>query len=323
VLLAFGETVHGGSHSHDPKQRTGAFALGVGLNLLFVLAEAFFSFQSNSMALLADAGHNLGDVLGLGAAWTAAILSQRAPTVKYTYGFGSSSILAALTNAVLLLVASGAIAWGAVSRLITPQLVESGTVTIVAGAGIFVNMTAALLFMRGRERDLNIRGAFLHMAADAALSLGVALAGAIILLTGWQWVDPAVSLSIASIIVWSTWGLLRESMRLAMQGVPASVDADAVRAHLAQLGEVANVHDLHIWPLSTTETALTCHLVMRQGEAGDAFLERTARDLHLRFGIEHATLQLEETDRFCGLECDRAVKQPCGTSMDSPEHRHV
>jgi cobalt-zinc-cadmium efflux system protein len=316
--------VHGGVHSHGPKKDTTAFAIGVGLNLAFVLAEAVFAFRSNSMALLADAGHNLGDVLGLGAAWTAAVLSRRTPTIQYTYGFGSSSILAALSNAVLLLVTSGGIAWGAVQRLIDPQPVASGTVMTVAAAGIAVNLIAALMFLRGRERDLNIRGAFLHMAADAALSLGVVAAGAAILLTGWTWIDPAVSLAIAGIIVWSTWGLLQEAMRLAMQGVPASIDPDAVRAHLAQLSEVANVHDLHIWPLSTTETALTCHLVIKDGQRGGAFLERTARDLHDRFGIEHATLQLEEADCVCGIECDRPVNSPHGPATASAsDHRHV
>jgi cobalt-zinc-cadmium efflux system protein len=315
--------VHGG-HSHGPKQGTQAFALGVGLNLAFVLVEVFYGIRSNSIALLADASHNLGDVLGLGAAWTAAILSQREPTIRYTYGFGSSSILAALGNAMLLLVTSGAVLWGAAARLITPQPVESGTVIAIAAIGIAVNMSAAALFMRGRSGDLNIRGAFLHMAADAALSLGVVLAGAAIMVTGRHWIDPAASLVIAGIIIWSTWGLLQEAMRLAMQGVPAEIDADAVRAHLAKLSEVANVHDLHVWPLSTTETALTCHLVMRGGQGGDAFLERTARELHARFGIEHATLQLEETDRFCCLDCDRAAKTPAHKHKEIPsEHRHV
>jgi cobalt-zinc-cadmium efflux system protein len=324
VLLALGESVHGGFHSHGSGRGTQAFAIGVGLNLAFVLAEVFYGFRANSIALLADAGHNLGDVLGLGAAWTAAVLSQRKPTLRYTYGFGSSSILSALANAALLLLASGAVVWGAAARLINPEPVESGTVMIVAAIGIAVNMTAALLFVSGRERDLNIRGAFLHMAADAILSLGVVLAGAAILMTGWHWIDPAISLLIAGIIVWSTWSLLREAMRLAMQAVPANIDPDAVRAHLARLSEVANVHDLHIWPLSTTETALTCHLVMKDGHQGDAFLEKTAKDLHSRFGIDHATLQLEETDRFCGLDCDRAVKTPCGHSAASPsEHHHV
>ncbi len=316
--------MHGGSHSHSSKNGTAAFAIGVGLNLAFVLAEAFFAFQSNSMALLADAGHNLGDVLGLGAAWTAAILSRRTPTVQYTYGFGTSSILAALSNAVLLLVASGAIALGAVQRLIHPEPVASGTVIVVAAIGIAVNTIAALLFVRGREHDLNIRGAFLHMAADAALSLGVVAAGVAIIFTGWHWIDPAISIAIAGLIVWSTWGLLREAMRLAMQGVPASIDPDAVRAHLARLSEVENVHDLHIWPLSTTETALTCHLVMKDGHSGDAFLERTTRELHVHFGIEHATLQIEETDRFCGTECDRSVHPSRGPAIDTTsEHRHV
>jgi cobalt-zinc-cadmium efflux system protein len=321
--LAFGDGVHGG-HTHSTPSGTKAFAIGVGLNLAFVLAEAVYGFRANSMALLADAGHNLGDVLGLGAAWAAALLSQRKPTLRYTYGFGSSSILSALANAVLLLLTSGGVVWGAVARLIDPQPVESGTVMAVAAAGIAVNLTAALLFLRGRERDLNIRGAFLHMAADAGLSFGVVLAGAAILFTGWQWIDPAVSLVIAAIIVWSTWGLLREATQLAMQAVPASIDPDAVRAHLAELAEVAGVHDLHIWPLSTTETALTCHLVMKDGARGDAFLEGAAQALRARFGIDHATLQIEETDRFCRLGCDGAGRAHRGHGAGhSPEHRHV
>ncbi len=313
-----------GSHSHAPERGTAAFAIGLGLNVAFVLAEVIFGFRASSVALLADAGHNFGDVLGLGAAWTAALLSQRAPTKQYTYGFGSSSILAALANAALLLVASGAIISGAIESLLTVQPVASGTVMIVAAAGIGVNGAAALLFAHGREHNLNRRGAFLHMTADAALSLGVVAAGAAIYFTGWYWIDPAVSLAISAIIVWSTWGLLRESMHLAMQGVPQNVDPDAVRAHLVALSEVANVHDLHIWSISTAETALTCHLVMKDGHPGDAFLEKTARGLHAQFGIEHATLQIEETDRFCGLECDHAVNAANGhTQQTLSGHHHV
>ena len=276
--------MHGG-HSHSEKAGTKAFAIGIGLNLAFVLAEVIYGFRANSVALLADAGHNMGDVIGLGAAWLAAVLSLRPPTVQYTYGFGSSSILAALANAMLLLVASGAVILGAAERLISPQPVASGTVMVVAAIGIAVNTAAALLFLRGREHDLNIHGAFLHMAADAAVSLGVVVAGAVILLTGWHWIDPAISLAIAGIIIWGTWGLLRESTRLALHAVPVSIDPRAVREHLTALEEVANVHDLHIWPLSTTETALTCHLIMKDGHRGDVFLAKATRTLHEQFGI--------------------------------------
>ena len=214
--------MHGG-HSHSEKAGTKAFAIGIGLNLAFVLAEVIYGFRANSVALLANAGHNMGDVIGLGAAWLAAVLSARPPTVQYTYGFGSSSILAALANAMLLLVASGAVILGAAERLISPQPVASGTVMAVAAIGIAVNTAAALLFLRGREHDLNIHGAFLHMAADAAISLGVVVAGAVILLTGWHWIDPAISLAIAGIIIWGTWGLLRESTRLALHAVPVGI----------------------------------------------------------------------------------------------------
>jgi cobalt-zinc-cadmium efflux system protein len=315
--------VHGG-HSHSGKAGTKAFAIGIGLNLAFVLAEVIYGFRANSVALLADAGHNMGDVAGLGAAWLAAVLSLRPPTVQYTYGFGSSSILAALANAMLLLVTSGAVILGAAERLIGPQPVASGTVMAVAAIGIAVNTAAALLFLRGREHDLNIHGAFLHMAADAAVSLGVVAAGGIILLTGWLWIDPAISLAIAAVIIWGTWGLLRESTRLALNAVPVSIDPGAVREHLTALEEVANVHDLHIWPLSTTETALTCHLIMKDGHRGDIFLAKATKALHEQFGIAHATLQIEETDRFCALECDHAAYAASGASAGpSLGHRHV
>jgi cobalt-zinc-cadmium efflux system protein len=214
--------------------------------------------------------------------------------------------------------------WGAIERLISPQPVASGTVMAVAAIGIAVNTASALLFLRGREHDLNIHGAFLHMAADAAVSLGVVVAGAVILLTGWHWIDPAISLAIAGVIIWGTWGLLRESTRLALHAVPVSIDPRAVREHLTALEEVANVHDLHIWPLSTTETALTCHLIMKDGHQGDVFLAKATRTLHEQFGIEHATLQIEETDRFCALECDHAVYATSGASAGpSLGHRHV
>jgi cobalt-zinc-cadmium efflux system protein len=291
----------GHGHNHAPKDFGFAFAVGTALNLGFVILEAAYGFIANSMALLADAGHNLSDVFGLLMAWGASVLVKRAPTSRFTYGFGASSILAALANAIFLLVAIGAIAWEAVQRLGTPEPVASRTVMIVAAIGIAVNGVTAWLFASGGKNDVNIRGAFLHMAADALISLGVVAAGFAMLLTGWLWLDPVVSLVIAAIIVYGTWGLLRESAGLAMHAVPPGIDPERVRDHLAQLPGVARIHDLHIWPMSTTETALTCHLVMPEGHPGDAFLERAAETLHAKFEIAHATLQIEHTE--CGGCC--------------------
>jgi cobalt-zinc-cadmium efflux system protein len=294
---------HGGlGHSHAPKDFGFAFALGTVLNVAFVIVEAAAGFLSNSMALVADAGHNLGDVLGLLMAWGASILVKRRATFNFTYGFGSSTILAALANAVLLLVAVGAIALEAVQRLIEPEPVVGSTMIIVASIGILINGFTAWLFMSGGERDVNIRGAYLHMVADAAVSFGVVLVGIAVLLTGWNWLDPIVSLIVGGIIVWGTWGLLRDSVRLAMQGVPVNIDAGQVQARLATLSGVTSIHDLHIWPMSTTETALTCHLVMPAGHPGDAFIEKTAKMLHDEFEIRHTTLQFEVgTGGSCGL----------------------
>jgi cobalt-zinc-cadmium efflux system protein len=283
----------GHRHDHPPKSFGFAFALGAALNIGFVIVEAIFGFLSNSTALLADAGHNLSDVLGLLVAWAASVLSQRAPTDRYTYGLGSSSILAALFNAVFLLLAVGAIALEAIQRFAAPRPVAGTTIVVVAAVGILINGVTAALFASGRKSDLNIRGAFLHMIADAAVSAGVVVAGALILLTGAHWIDPTVSLAICVIIIWSTWGLLRDSVRMSLGAVPASVDPLEVRAYLQGLGGVSGLHDLHIWPMSTTETALTCHLVMPSGHPGDAFLMTTARELEHRFGIGHTTIQIE------------------------------
>lgn len=288
-------------HSHVPKDFGPAFALGTALNLGFVIVEATFGFLANSMALVADAGHNLGDVLGLLMAWGASVLVKRRATFNFTYGFGSSTILAALANAVLLLVAVGAIVLEAVQRLIEPQPVVGSTMIIVAGIGILINGFTAWLFMSGRERDVNIRGAYLHMVADAAVSLGVVLVGIAVLLTGWDWLDPLVSLVVAGVIVWGTWGLLQDSIRLAMHGVPVNIDAQAVQARLLAMPGVVSIHDLHIWPMSTTETALTCHLVVPNAPPGDALIEQTAKMLHDEFEIRHSTLQLEVgTGAPCG-----------------------
>ena len=298
---------HASGHNHAPGDFGWAFAVGTALNLLFVVIEAASGFLANSMALLADAGHNLSDVFALLLAWTANSLARRAPTPRYTYGLGSSSILAALANAVILLVAVGAIAVEAVQRFGRPEPVAGFTVMVVAGVGIVINGATAWMFARGRKSDLNVRGAYLHMVADAAVSLGVVLAGLAILLTGWTWLDPLVSLAIAGVIVWGTWGLLRDSVNMALHAVPAGIDPRAVRLHLEQVPGVASIHDLHIWPMSTTETALTCHLVMPQGSPGDAFLAAVARSLHDRFGISHATLQVEKGESACALEPDHVV----------------
>jgi cobalt-zinc-cadmium efflux system protein len=278
-----------------------AFAIGTALNLGFVAVEAVFGLLANSLALLADAGHNMSDVLGLVLAWAAAWLARQRPTSRHTYGFGSSSILAALTNAVVLLVVIGAIGWEALSRLAHPQPVASATIIWVAALGIVVNMATAWPFFAGRKGDINIRGAYLHMAADAAVSAGVVVAALAIRATGWLWLDPLASLVVALVIVIGTWGLLRESMRLAMAGVPAGIDQAEVERYLAGLPGVAAVHDLHIWGLSTTETALTAHLVRPGLGPDDQFLIELAHQLSLRFHIGHSTIQVEHEGDACRL----------------------
>ncbi|UYO39942.1 cation diffusion facilitator family transporter [Rhodopseudomonas palustris] len=300
---------HGaGGHSHAPQDFGRAFAIGITLNLVFVVAEAAFGYFSNSMALIADAGHNLSDVAGLVVAWIAAGLAKRPPSARYTYGLRGSSILAALFNAVFLLLAVGAIGWEAVVRLFTPEPVAGITVMVVAGIGIVINAVTAWLFASGRHSDLNIRGAYLHMAADAAVSAAVVVAGVIILFTGWYWIDPAVSLLVAVVIVWGTWGLLRDSTALSLAAVPRGIDPAAVRAFLSKLPGVTQVHDLHIWGMSTTEVALTCHLVMPGGSPGDPFLVDLAHELQHDFGIAHTTVQIEtDPNTVCALAPDHVV----------------
>jgi len=284
---------HDHSHHHAPAGYGRAFAVGILLNSAFVLIEAGFGIWSGSMALVADAGHNLSDVMSLLIAWGAAYMSARPANSRFTYGYKSSTILAALANAGLLLVALGAILFETIERLFAPAPVEGWTMIAVAGVGIVVNGATALLFASGRKHDINIRGAFLHMAGDALVSVGVVIAGVAILMTGELVIDPVTSLLIVGVIAWGTWGLLKDSVKLALLAVPDSIDESAVRGFLAELPGVAAVHDLHIWPMSTTETALTTHLVMPGGQPGDAFLHEIAHELEHRFRIGHATVQVE------------------------------
>lgn len=285
----------GGHHHHHaaPANFDRAFAIGVGLNLAFVVAEAVFGLQAHSLALLADAGHNLSDVLGLALAWAGSILARRGPTPRFTYGLRRFSILAAIANAGLLLIAVGAIAIEAVQRIRTPAPVASGTVMVVAAIGIVINVGTALGFMRGRAGDLNIRGAFVHMMADAAASAGVVVTGLLLVLTGWLWLDPAVSLLLVLLITWSTWGLAKDSLNLALDAVPPGIDFDAVAGLLRGLDGVVAMHDLHIWGMSTTDVALTVHLIRPCGGGEDALLADATEQLRHRFGIAHATIQLE------------------------------
>lgn len=291
-------------HCHAPADFGRAFAIGIVLNTAFVIVEATYGFLSGSMALVADAGHNLSDVLALMLAWGASVAAKKPPSPKFTYGFKSSTILAALANAMLLAIAIGAILFETIHRMLEPAPVEGMTMVIVAGIGILINAGTALMFMRGRKDDLNIRGAFLHMAADALVSLGVVIAGLAILFTGQNWIDPITSLVIVAIIGWGTWGLAKDSIKLGLHAVPENIDESAVQRHLAEQDGVEELHDLHIWPMSTTETALTAHLVMPNGHPGDNFLADLRDSLSANFGISHATIQIEQS-RECATEgCD-------------------
>jgi len=292
---------NGHGHDHAPASFGRAFAIGVVLNSAFVVIEAVYGFLSGSMALVADAGHNLSDVLALLIAWGASVMATRPAPSRFTYGYKSSSILAALANAGLLLVAVGAILIETLRRIVVPAEVEGMTMIVVAGIGVVINTATALLFLKGRKQDLNIRGAYLHMAADALVSVGVVVAGALILLTGERWIDPATSLVIVAVIAWGTWGLLKDSVKLGLNAVPDGICEIEVRSYLEGLGGVSAVHDLHIWPMSTTETALTAHLVMPDGNAGDAFLHEVSHELEHRFGIHHATVQVEAGEEDCGI----------------------
>ena len=286
---------HDHGHSHAPADFGRAFAIGITLNLAFVVAETVFGFIANSMSLLADAGHNLSDVLGLVVAWAGATMAKRAASPRFTYGLKKAPILAALANSLFLLIAVGAIGAEAIRRLIHPSTTEGGMVMVVAAVGIIINGVTALMFARGRDHDINIRGAYLHMAADAAVSAGVLFAGLVIIWTGQRWVDPVMGLVVAVVILWSSIGLLKASVWMSLAGVPSGIDVDVVEGELAQLPGVETVHDLHVWPLSTTENALTAHLVVPGTESTDELLRAARKMLHDRFHIEHCTLQIERT----------------------------
>lgn len=307
---------HDHSHHHTPANFDRAFAIGITLNIAFVAIEAFYGWKVNSLALLADAGHNLGDVAGLVLAWGGALAGRVRPGARYTYGWKRASILAAFANALLLLVAMGSLAWEALGRLQTPEPTQGFTVVVVAGIGIFVNLGTALLFMRGREHDLNIQGAFMHMAADALVSAGVVLAGGLSLWFGWAWLDPVASLVIALVIVIGTWRLFRQSLHLMFDGVPEHIDLDAVRHELESLPGVDRVHDLHVWATGTSDVALTAHLVMPLGHPDDAFFEAATHRLRDRFRIGHVTLQVVRKP-FMAL-CEGAA----GAAEPAHTHRH-
>jgi cobalt-zinc-cadmium efflux system protein len=292
---------HGESHSHfaGAEHPNRAFAWGIGLNLLYIIVEVVFGLYAGSLALLADAGHNLSDVIGLGVAWAAHYFSQSPPTTRRTYGMRRSSILAALANAMLLLFAIGAIVWEAIRRFSEPAHSGGMTIVWIAGVGVVINSLSAWLLMVGKNEDLNLRGAFIHMAADAGVSLGVVVAGLAIHFTGAVWIDPAVSLLVAAVIAVSTWGLLRDSVALSLDWVPRGIDAHEVHIYLLNLPGVQEVHDLHVWPLSTRETALTAHLLRPPADDEDDFLRQLARGLQEKFGIAHTTVQFERNHDSC------------------------
>ena len=301
---------HGGAgHCHAPKDFGRAFAIGVALNVGFVIFETILGFAAHSLAVISDAGHNLGDVLGLLLAWGASTLAKSSPTTRRTFGLRSTTILAALFNALILLAVTGGLSWEAIKRMTHPQMVEGGTMTWVALVGVLVNAGTAWLFVSGQKHDLNLRGAFLHLASDALVSVGVVVTGLVIIRTGLLWLDPLVSLLIGVAILASTWGLFRESLNLLLHAVPAHIDPAKVRAYLAAQPEVLQVHDLHIWAMSTSDIALTAHLIRKCCNVDNAFLERVAHELREQFGIGHATLQIEADGdgRQCSLEPDEVI----------------
>jgi len=284
------------NHSHKKDNYNRAFAIGIALNVIFVIIEAGYGFVADSLALIADAGHNLSDVMSLLLAWGANLLASRQATEKRTYGFRRVTILASLSSAVLLLVALGVIAWEAVARLSSPQPVEGMIIIIVAAIGVVINTATALLFISGQKHDLNIRGAYLHMAADAGVSLGVVVAGVAILITGWLWLDPVISIVIVVVILIGTWKLLQDSINLSIDAVPRGIDISDIKDYLTGINDVSKIHDLHVWALSTTETALTVHLVTTRDLIDNNFLQEVQQHLHDHFGIEHVTIQVEKED---------------------------
>ena len=289
-------------HSHSHLNYNKAFIIGITLNVVYILVEVFYGLLINSMALLADAGHNFSDVLGLLLAWGAAHLAKTAANEKRTYGFRKATILAAFFNAILLMIAVGAITIEAIRKLILPEPVQGETMMVVAGVGVVINALTAFLFMKGRNEDLNIKGAFLHMAADAGVSLGVVIAGLLIIYTNWLWIDPAISLVIVLVITIGTWGLLKDSFHLSMDAVPKNIDLKEVGEYLKSIRGVTEVHDLHIWAMSTTEIALTAHLVVPEGTQDDFFLKEICGQLQKRFGIGHSTIQIEKSAQAANCE---------------------
>ena len=294
-------------HDHTPDQFGVAFAVATVLNLALVIGQVWYGLAANSLALLADAGHNFGDVLGLILAWGAIAIANWKPSNRFTFRMHAASILSAFANGVILLVATGAIAWEAIRRFSEPQPVASTTMMVVAALAVVVNGVSAWLLSRGDKSDINVRGAFLHMLADAGVSVAVIAAAGGIMLTGWQWLDPVASPLIAAVILWGTWGVLRESIRLTLNAAPREIDPHDVRQYLAGLPQVAGVHDLHIWAMSTKETALSCHLVTPQGHPGDDFLKHVAHELDHRYEICHSTIQIELAPDGCAIRCDHAA----------------
>lgn len=296
-------------HNHKKSNYNRAFAIGVLLNIIFVAIEAGYGVAAGSLALIADAGHNLSDVLSLLLAWGASWLATKSATGKRTYGFRKATIMASLTNSIVLLFALGAITWEAIGRIFEPKPVEALTVIVVAAIGVVINAITAWLFVSGQKKDLNIKGAYLHMAADAGVSLGVVVAGIFVMLTGWQMIDPLISIFIVAVILVGTWSLLRDSMNLAIDSVPKDVDIEGVKTYLTGLENVYQIHDIHVWALSTTETALTVHLITNDAVLDNDFLSQIQLHLHDRFGIEHSTIQIEKQGDFCLLNKDLSNKE--------------
>jgi cobalt-zinc-cadmium efflux system protein len=295
-------------HNHQISNYNRAFAIGVILNFIFVVIEAVYGVAAGSLALIADAGHNLSDVLSLLLAWGAGLLATKAATEKRTYGFRKVTIIASLASAILLLVALGGITWEAIGRFFNPKPVDGMTVIAVAAIGVVINTVTALFFVSGQKHDLNIRGAFVHMAADAGVSLGVVVAGIIIMATGLLLIDPLISLLIVAVILVGTWSLLRNSLNLALDAVPEGIDMDGIKRYLTSLENVCQIHDLHVWPMSTTEVALSVHLIIVDDSLKDDFLSKLQQQLHNRFSIEHSTIQVErQEDATCMLDKNRCI----------------